>query len=767
VHWLFAATLALAAFLLFWAELLFGRLLLPLLGGTPGVWATCLLFFQGALLLGYGLCRLTAPWAGKKRQVIGACGLLLVSSLVFPLAVTPAQIPEPGGSQVLGILLLLVQALGLPFLAVSILAPLLQSWYGLLGRADSSDPYFLYAASNTGSLLALVLYPFVIEPRIPLSTQGQLWSVGFGALGLALLACAACVLRSPGPTLSDPAPPSDSAPLRDGGTQLRWVWLSLLPASLLYGVTTAITTDIAPIPLLWAAPLAIYLASFVVAFARRELLPFELMRALVPVVVAALVVSTLFGNRGSLGVVLALHLGGFALVACVLHRDLAALRPVSSAPGRLEGYYLWIALGGLLGGLAAVLAPLVLHTAIEYSWTLVFAGLLAACSSGTSRSALTQATPSAPVTVDDALQLLATLGAETSSAGVAPPRYRRLARAAAAFSAGVLTCILLYGFSGRFVSRNLLGYLLTLIPLVVIARSFKTGAPRAAAAYAFVILIGQCALGPLAGSLYVERSFFGVHRVVDDPARSLHSLQHGATVHGRQSYAPGRERTPLAYYGRKGPAGQVFAALARGDPAARVGVVGLGVGSLAAYAQQGQAWEFFEIDPLVVRIARDPALFSFLEDAPIPMVVRLGDGRLSLAARGESVFDLLVLDAFSSDAIPIHLLTREAFDLYLDRLSSKGLLLANVSNRFLDLEPVFAAHAQERGLIARIRRDLEVSPAAQHAGLTPSTWILVGRSLAHLASVATDEQWTELRGQGSPPWTDDHADVLGALRFRR
>ncbi|MBL4847596.1 MAG: fused MFS/spermidine synthase [Planctomycetes bacterium] len=767
MHWLYAVTLALAAFLLFWAELLFGRLLLPRFGGTPAVWATCLLFFQATLLLGYGLCRLTARWAGKKRQVIGALGLLLAAGLVLPLAVTPAQFPEPGSSRVSEIFYVLALALGLPFLAVSIFAPLLQAWYGLLGRAGSTDPYFLYAASNAGSLLALVLYPFVIEPRVSLSTQGQLWAAGFGALAFALFACAFVVRRARTVTVPAGPTPLDSTPPSDRTTKLRWVWLALLPASLLYGVTTAITTDIAPLPLLWAAPLAIYLASFVLAFARRRLLPFEFLRALVPVVVTAVIVSTLFGNRGPLGVVLALHLGGFAVVACVLHRDLASLRPTSVAPGRLEGYYLWIAVGGLLGGVAAVLAPLVLHTAIEYPWALVLAGLVVASVPQAERASGTPRTTPAPVTEGEALELLAELQAETSAAVAESPSYRRFGRAAVAFAAGVLTCILLSGFSGRFFTRNLPGYLLALIVVALIARSFKIGRLKAAAGYVFVVLIGQCALGPLADSVFVERSFFGVQRVVNDQARSLHTLHHGTTVHGRQSYAPGIRRTPLAYFGREGPAGQVFDALARGDRVSRVGVIGLGVGSLAAYASPGQVWEFFEIDPLVARIARDPALFSFLADAPIPITVTLGDARLSLAASDESVFDLLVLDAFSSDAIPVHLLTQEAFDLYFNRLTSRGLLLANVSNRFLDLEAVFAAHVHERGLVGRIRRDLEVSPAAQQAGLTPSVWILVGRSLPDLAIVAADPRWTELRGNGSQLWTDDHADVLGALRSGR
>ncbi len=765
MHRLYAATLALAAFLLFWAELLFGRLLLPLLGGTPGVWATCLLFFQTALLLGYGLCRITASWAGTKRQVLGALGLLLLAGLVLPLGLPPGLAPDGESSRVAEILLLLAQALGRPFLAVSIFSPLLQTWYGQLGRPDSADPSFLYGASNAGSLLALVLYPLVIEPRVPLSTQAQIWSAAFGALVLAFLGCAAAVLRSPSPSTEAALPSPD--PVVPLSTKLRWVWLSFLPASLLYGVTTTITTDIAPIPLLWAAPLAIYLASFVFAFARRTLLPFELLRAVVPVVVGVLVVSTLFGNRGSLGVVLALHLGGFAVVACVLHRDLASLRPEANAPGQLEGYYLWIALGGLLGGIAAVIAPVVLHTAVEYPWALLLAALLASPvpKDTTEAPGVNGLQTPAPATEDEALAILSALTANASSAAARPPSHKRLARAAAAFAAGVLACVLLSGFSGRFFVQNLPGYLLALIVLGAIVRSFELGAVKAITAYVFVLLIGQCALGPLAETLHVERSFFGVQRVVNDEARSLHSLHHGTTVHGRQSRAPGQRRVPLAYYGREGPAGEVFERVERRGRPSRVGVVGLGVGSLAAYAQPEQVWVFFEIDSVVEKIARDPALFSFLEDAPVPIPVKLGDGRLSLAAGDEGPFDLLVLDAFSSDAIPVHLLTREAFEIYLRRLSPKGLLLANVSNRFLDLESVFAAHAKERGLVARIRRDLQVSPAAQHAGLTPSAWILVGRKPVDLLGLSADRRWTELNGNESRVWTDDHADVLGALGF--
>ncbi len=722
-----AVTLFAAALAVFWVQLFFTRLLLPAFGGTPAVWTGSLVFFQAALLLGY-------LWAhGIVRA--GRLGVLLHGGALAGAAVLlPIVVRDPSGGALsehplARLVLLLVASVGAPFVLVAATAPLLQSW---AARAGMRDPYVLYAASNLGSVAALLLYPFALEPALGLAVQGRLWAVLWAGVAVLVIASRALLRPIPAERSPDAAPEPVLDRAADAGAGgpdaaqvCRWLVLAFVPAGLLYGVTLTITTDIAPVPLLWVLPLGLYLGSFVLAFARRDLVPRSALVVLVPPVALAMLLVALLGWLHPAGAIVPLHAGGFFLIAWLLHGDLAAARP---APSHLTGFYLAIAAGGLAAGLfCAVGAPLLFTTAVEYPIAIALAVLLVAAGDGRPRSAW---------------------------------QVRSVALAG-----GIGASLLLAGFGTRDLGGQLLGYASLLPLLVAIAIGFPRGRLLAGAALVLVVAGGQCNLGKPV--LLAERSFFGVHRVVEDDL-FRHYLS-GTTVHGRQRIAADRRREPLAYYDPRAPIGETFGALVGGE--ARVAVVGLGIGGLAAHAQPGQTWRFYEIDPTVATIARRDDLFTYLADAPTRPEVVIADGRLALereTAAGAERWDVLVLDAFTSDAVPVHLLTVEAFATYEARLAPGGRLIVNVSNRFLDLERLLAGLAARRGLHGVARREVGLDRRADRdAGRAPSHAIVLARELGHLEPLASRDGWRPLSSrEDGIVWTDDHASILPLLRLR-
>jgi hypothetical protein len=652
----------LGAFLLFAIQPLAGKLVLPLLGGAPVAWLGSLLFFQAALLGGY----LYAHLLGRLRargQLAAHAGMLALGLLALPVALPGGWTPPADRSPMPWLLALLGRALGLPILAVAATGPLLQRWLAATDHRRASDPYFLAVASNAGSLLALFAYP-LIELGPGLQLQSRLWSIAYGGLALLVLGGGLLALRRPMP-IPPAAPP---APL-DSGLVARWLLLAFVPAGLVLAVTLHLTTDLASLPLLWVAPLALYLISFVLVFGRFRLrLPASPL-----LVVAALLVAlalTLHIER-PVSLMIALHLAVLFLAALLCHGRLAAERP---APRQLTAFYLVIAAGGLLGALfSAVVAPLLFRTVLEYPLLLLLALLL---------------------------------------------RRRPL---------------------------------------------------PAALAFAAVVLVGQLRLGP-DRLLHGERTFFGVHRVTADREGRWHRLSHGTTHHGLQYTDPQLAFRPRLYYHPTGPLGDVFKAFLD-EPHLEVGVIGLGAGSVAAYGGRGKRFTFFEIDPAVVRIAENPAWFTHLRDARrwgSQIDVVLGDGRIGLS-RSSRRFDLLVFDAFSSDAIPTHLLTREAIALALDRLAQGGLLVFHVSNGFLDLRPVLGAGARELGLRSYFCQ--EVAPEGgwppSQLGKQGSTWVILSRQDQDLRGIPrgpADDRWIPYQPAPSVrAWTDDRSAVVTAL----
>jgi hypothetical protein len=732
---LFAVTAFINAALLFFLEPLIAKMILPHLGGTPAVWNTCMVFFQAVLLAGYAGAHGLATRLRPGRQLAIACGLQALVFLVLPFHLPHSllrAIPYEA-NPIPWLLLLLLVVVGLPFFVLAAAGPLLQRWFAGTGHPAAPDPYFLYAASNLGSMLALVSYPWLVEPNLRLFEQAWAWAAGYGLLVALTLGCAVVLGRSSAAPL--PAARNDEEPDQrvTVGRRLRWVALAFVPSSLMLGVTTYLSTDIATIPLLWVVPLALYLLTFIVVFARRPLLPPRLAGRLLPVSVLLLILSLLCRDMEPPVVLLVvLHLAALFVAALYCHGLLAADRP---PPRRLTEFYLWMALGGVLGGMFnALVAPLVFTQVVEYPLALVLVCLLRV-----------RARP-----------------------GTGGRMRSRLLDWVLPLGLGLLTAGLVRGLqdSGLEPAQLRMGLMFG-VP-AVLGYSFVDRPLRFALGVTAFLLGGLTYTGAQGRPLHSERSFFGVLRVTRDPSGKFHQLVHGNTIHGRQFIEDSRRREPLSYYHRDGPVGRFFQALEPRLHRARVGVVGLGVGAMAAYAQPKQEWTYYEIDPAVKRLACNPAYFTFLTDCRArKLEVLLGDARLRLREAPEAAYDVFVLDAFSSDAVPVHLLTREALRLYLAKLSAHGLLLFHISNRYLDLKPVVANLAQDAGLVCRYREDLSLTAADKAEGRDPSQWVLMARSREDLGPLDRTVQWLPLAGRPNKAlWTDDFSNILSIFKWK-
>lgn len=744
---LYALTICASAALLFLVQPMFARMVLPLLGGSPAVWNTAMVFFQAALLAGYAYAHAGSAWLGVRRHAALHLVVLLLPLAVLPIAIPAGWSPPTQGNPSPWLLGLMTAAVGLPFFAVSATSPLLQRWFAATGHCRASDPYFLYAASNVGSMAALLAYPFLVEPHLRLAEQSRLWMWAYWLVVALIAACAVALWKTrsraaghsdplEGLEFEDPKSKLQTPKSIPAARRLRWVFLAFVPSSLMLGVTTYLSSDIAVIPLMWIVPLALYLLTFILAFARREWIPRVLLVRAFPMFVIALVLLYNLQSAEPISGLIALHLLTFFLAALLCHGRLAADRP---APEHLTEFYLWLSVGGVLGGgFNALIAPVVFHSIVEYPLALVlacFAGLGAA------------AYASSPA---------------LRSSGL--PAALRACVIPVIFGVVTTALVLLVERTPYRTNPVVTGLLFGVPALVCFL--FSRHPLRFALGVGALFVAGSFFQREKGSVLYAERSFFGVNRVMLDPTGQYHLLIHGVTLHGSQSLDPARRREALTYYHWSGPAGQVLQSYGHA-PKQRIAVVGLGAGSLATYAQPGQNWTYYEIDPAVERIARNEAFFTFLHDAAAPVRIVPGDARLSLAAEPGGNFDVMVLDAFSSDAIPVHLVTREALALYLRKLAPGGVLAFHISNLHLDLEPVFANLARDAGLAALIRDDTDVRPADYRNGKSPSIWLVMARAPADLAKLSGDSRWQVPRGDDRQAvWTDDYSSLLSVFRWR-
>jgi spermidine synthase len=721
---LFVATVFSSAALVFMVQPMVTRLVLPLLGGGPSIWNTSVAFFQTALLAGYGYAHGLQRIPSVKRQAAIHGLILLCAALVLPLRVT-SLLGEPwSGRPALWLVCVLAISLGPPFAILSATAPLVQAWYARVAPAGGRGPYSLYAASNLGSLLALLAYPIVVEPTATLRGQALGWSLAYGCFILLMAALGLVLSRLPEANpIQGPTIPASGATARERAT---WAVLAAIPSSLMLGVTTYITTDVASAPFLWVAPLALYLITFIIAFQSRPAISQRLTLILQAAVVAGCAAILPF-RTSNLAIQLAVHLAAFFFTALMCCQALVARRP---PPARLTEFYLWISVGGVIGGgFNAFLAPVLFKDVWEYPLVL-------------------------------ALSCLVRPWGDVRPANWAWITFGLVA--------GGLAFVIVTATLPVQIDRMLV--ICGLIAAAVLATFTVRGNGLMVFGLVSLILFSGSAAGSRTDVRASWRSFFGVlhQSQITEPelGGTVKMLAHGTTLHGAQAADPRWRCQPLVYYAPETPIGQVFLQTQSERPAISVGAVGLGTGTVAAYVRPGDRLTFFEIDPLVIRVSTDPKFFSYTTQCargPISYVV--GDARLTLARQPKGVFDILLIDAFSSDSVPAHLLTVEAVRSYLDRLKPDGVLILHLSNRHLDLRGPAMAVAYAAGGQALLQRHQEAERA-------PPLWessedaVIVGKTAEALAPYARDPRWQAADPHRAKAWTDDYTNLPGALYGR-
>ncbi len=717
---LVALTLFTSAFLLFWCQPMVGKMVLPLLGGAASVWTTCIVFFQAMLLLGYVYAHLLARVAIRMQILVHI--LVTLSPLIF-LPIQFSGVAEQGSLAHPAVWLLgqLLVSVGVPFVVVSTTAPLLQNWISHSRAASGRDPYFLYSASNAGSLLGLVIYPFLVEPRLGASAQSRVWGAGYLVL-VAFIAIVASALwtKSTRQTLeSAPA----VAPTRSA--RFKWIAAAFVPSALMLSVTSHITANLASAPFLWVAPLAVYLLTFILAFAPGLAVTSGRISRIIPVILLAIfpfVAADVVAPPGLNWILIAAHLVLLYCAALLCHTVLAEGRP---HPRYLTEFYFWVALAGMAGGIfAGLISPMIFNTVLEYPLLIATLPLFRSFSI---RSAVSDW------------------------------------KAPAVFAAAILVVWLVFRATDVDSDYEVLAFAHS--AFVFACYKFKDQTHRFAIAFASLILAYAMVLpGYIDGAnrLYVARNFFGVKKVLQDSDGRFRRLKHGDTLHGVEATTPEGAGKPISYYHPTGPVGDVLKMFTDRSGEQKVAVIGLGSGSMAAYGGAQRSVTFFEIDPAVESVAR--TYFTFLPSCGPNCRVVVGDGRLELARAPDGGFDLLMLDAFSSDSIPAHLLSKEAFQLYISKLAPGGVLLCHVSNRYLKVDQLVSALLADSGLIAFSRFD--EAGALRAEGKSNSSYVVAARSVNDLGSISESSGWQKVdRPPDFIPWTDDYSNLFSLIRW--
>lgn len=881
IPWIYVLAVFCGASMVFMVQPMVAKLVLPQLGGSPQVWNTSMAFFQGALLVGYGYAHFLQKIPRARTQVLIHLGVMILAATLLPLRIT-TLFGEPGATPpALWLLGVLAVSIGAPFAALSATAPLVQAWHAKVhGREGGPEPWALYAASNLGSLLALLAYPAIMEPALLLHDQRWGWSGLYVAFIGVMVVLALNIRRhdtAPLPTVADQTP-AEAAPVT-WTQRLTWIALAALPSSLMLGVTAHLTTDVASAPFLWVLPLSLYLLTFIIAFQTRPIIPPRLALILMSTALIVCVATMPFGSPNVL-VTLAIHLVTFFLCALVCHQALVARRP---DPSRLTDFYLCMSIGGVVGGaFNAFVAPVIFETVTEYILVLCLCalvrpfgppmpnrrelilcvvavvGFVLALNSVTTGFWRYLHEPDHVFSALGALKSVAFVGLVTVALlGIMalirrrtgePPRRLEWAALAVAAAGWALTliaaltpslrpiqglalidCILvLVALSGLAVGGAIV--LFRLRPDLAVAPTAGEWFVIALAAIgfdlAFLTLAGQFSASPIAAEVSVRvmgavgvvaiavcavavrdravlffaavsllaysaytidphtdyyesrRSFFGVvhFAYADIPgfgmmgkdlnppkAGNVRVFSHGTTLHGAQALDPAYMCRPLVYYAPETPIGQVFNQVQRTKPTATYGAVGLGTGAVAAYVRPGDRMTFFEIDPHVVETSSNPDVFSYTTRcAKGPVDYVLGDARLTLEKQAAGKYDILLIDAFSSDAIPAHLLTVEAVKGYLDRVKPDGIVVLHLSNRHLEL--IFPAasvvHAAGGHALFQGHTAAEGKPSYWESS---EDVMIVAKDPAVLAHYAAQPQWLAPPPARVRPWTDDYTNLIGAM----
>jgi hypothetical protein len=731
----YTAAIFVSALLLFSVQPLFTKMVLPRLGGSPAVWSVAMVFFQSLLLAGYAYAHLLMQVKNRTTVVAVHLVLLVIALLTLPLSIAGSWGEPPTSGYAFWLLGLFVVSIGLPFFALAANNPLLQAWFVRTGHPAGPDPYFLYASSNIGSFLALLSYPVLLEPMFTLRSQNLMWTGGYGVLVLLIATCGLLLLRSPAPAVADPQTGQSgdaSAPAPGWRLRARWIFLASVPSGLLIAVTAHISTDVAAAPLLWVLPLSLYLLTWVLVFQSRPLLPHKWMLMLQPLAIAGVITLLALGGEQNLLLTLGGHQLCFFVIAMACHGELARTRPAAKY---LTGFYVALSFGGMVGGLfAGLIAPYAFSWVAEYPILLALAALCRPSDGG-------ERWPSWSRWYWPVLAVLAV-------ALIAPAWY-----------AGKIPSWLL---DHRVWTASVVGVLAAALALLLKASRLKIFATVGLA----LVLIRVYPADD--GRVETVRSFFGVHKIVVMPGGQYHVLMHGTTIHGAQRFlnsdgtpVAGRPE-PISYYHRDGGIGQAIAAIRerKGAPL-RVAVIGVGSGTLACAAEPGETWKFFEIDQTMIDTARDPKYFSYIQNCAPDMKPVIGDARLTFAKEPDGVYDLIIVDAYSSDAIPIHLATQEAMQIYKDKLAPQGAVVMHVSNRHLELSSVVVGIADANEMQSWVYSE---DSGRDNEYIFATTVVVSAREEADIGKLASSDEWTQTEPtENQRVWTDDYSNVLGAV----
>ncbi len=726
----YTAAIFTSALLLFSVQPLFTKMVLPRLGGSPAVWSVAMVFFQSLLLAGYAYAHYLMTLRSRTAPVVIHLALLLLALLTLPLSIASGWGEPPSSGYAFWLLGLFTASIGLPFFALAANNPMLQAWFVRTGHPDGPDPYFLYASSNIGSFLALLSYPVLFEPILTLHAQNLIWTAGYGVLILLIAACGVLLVRSPPVSVATDAASGGEAPAPSWLLRARWIFLAAVPSGLLIAVTAHISTDVAAAPLLWVLPLSLYLLTWVLVFQSRPLLPHAWMLHLQPLAIAGVMVLLAIGGEQNLLLTLGGHQLCFFVIAMACHGELARTRPAAS---HLTGFYVALSFGGMVGGLfAGLVAPYTFSWIAEYPILLALAALC--------RPRDGSAIPGSNWLWLAVVAVICVVMALSFREGEAQTFFEewRVWLVGAVAASAVLQAVVLRIDRWRLAVMVALG--------LALIRLYPTDE----------------------GRVETVRSFFGVHKIVVTPHGQYHVLMHGTTIHGAEKFQnddgtpiTGRPE-PISYYHKDGGIGQAIQAIrARKSGPLQVAVIGLGAGTLACASQPGENWKFFEIDQTMVDTARDPKYFTYVQACQPDMQPVIGDARLTFAKEPDGAYDLIIVDAYSSDAIPIHLATEEAMEIYKDKLAPQGAVLMHVSNRHLELASVVVGIAEENDLKSWVYNE---DSGRDGEYIFTTNVVISAREEADVGRLASDGKWVLTEAtEGQRVWTDDYSNVLGAV----
>ncbi len=731
----YSCALLLSAVLVFTVQPMFTKMVLPLLGGTPQVWNTSMLFFQICLLGGYAYAHATTRFFSVRTQAFLHIVLLSVFVIILPFAIPQDMYPSDTDNPTIWQLSTMLVVLGGPFLIISGSAPMLQRWFAASDHSSADNPYFLYGASNLGSMSALLLYPVLIEPSLTITEQTQFWKLGYISLIAFSALCLAVVWNN-----KEKAQTPTSSEDKDHITparRIKWIILSFIPASLMLGVTTHITTDIASAPLLWVLPLALYIGTFIIAFARKPIINSNQAAILSGLFIVLIVLETLlpdvFTKTNPL-ITIFLHFTAFFFATLVCHMELANSKPKAS---HLTEFYLIMSFGGALGGFAnSIIAPNFLVIPLEYPL------------------ALTMAT------------FARYTGRDKDSFRILKENFKTDAKRMLGSNSAILILFaLLFGIPALYINDtkiNTLAAILCAMPLVMLIPARWSFAATASTIILLPSIIATDTHN-LGDVLKRERNFFGLMSVIESDKKRL--LLHGTTVHGEQLIEDKYRLLQTSYYSKSSPITDIFDILNQSKGKQDVAVLGLGVGVTACYSAPDRHFDFYEIDQAVVDIAEDEQYFTFLSDCGSPYKVILGDGRIKVAEQPDRKYDVVIVDVFSSDNIPVHLITKEAIQTYMKKVKPDGILGIHISNRYLDLEPLLSATGKQLGLdvYAKTGTSIEIEDTGTTSHI--SQYVVFTENLAATEYLKAVD-WNEARTkEGLKPWTDQYSDIIGSFRW--